>query len=186
MSSEETVVITEEILDKAAEMLVNSYGNVKALTDFLSDLDTINTFGYFTFKGLDRYKRMIFANPAQQETRIEILQILNTSFVQQGINIFSMSSFVAEIYTPLRFDEDLHKTYVNLMPEYKNSILETYGALFIQGMMLRVLSMRIVNLLAPKLVKETEAQSEAEIAKTRKEYIDSLPEGGIVEGVDNE
>ena len=46
--------------------------------------------------------------------------------------------------------------------------------------------MRIVNLLAPKLVKETEAQSEAEIAKTRKEYIDSLPEGGIVEGVDNE
>ena len=186
MSSEEAVVITEEILDKAAEMLVNSYGNVKALTDFLSDLDTINTFGYFTFKGLDRYKRMIFANPAQQETRIEILQILNTSFVQQGINIFSMSSFVAEIYTPLRFDEDLHKTYVNLMPEYKNSIFETYGALFVQGMMLRVLSMRIVNLLAPKLVKETEAQSEAEIAKTRKEYIDSLPEGGIVEGVDNE
>nr|DAF06466.1 MAG TPA: hypothetical protein [Caudoviricetes sp.] len=169
-------VITEEILDKTAIILTESYTNHTNLTAFLAELDSINTFGYFTSKGREKLRSFIYANPALQETRIEILQIMNNAFIQQGITLYGQSAYVAEIYTPLVYDEDLKAAYINLMPEYKEDMLTTYGAIFIQAMMLRVLSVRIINLLKPKLLAKEEANMTKEISKKRSEIIDSLPD----------
>ena len=51
----EIKIITEEILDKTALILTESYADYKKLTAFLADLDSINTFGYFTTKGKNGY-----------------------------------------------------------------------------------------------------------------------------------
>lgn len=172
----EIKIITEEILDKTALILTESYADYKKLTAFLADLDSINTFGYFTTKGKERLRGFIYANPALQETRIEILQIMNNAFIQQGVTIYGQSAYVAEIYTPLIFDDDLKAAYINLMPEFKDDMLSTYGAIFIQSMMLRVLSTRIINLIKPKLVAAEEANANSEKAKIKMELRDQLPD----------
>lgn len=176
MNKIEIKIIDEEILDKTALILTESYTNIKNLTGFLTDLDTINTFGYFTNKGKEKLRGFIYANPALQETRIEILQIMNNAFIQQGVTLYGQSAYVAEIYTPLVYDEDLKAAYINLMPEYKEDMLTTYGSIFIQAMMLRVLSSRIINLLKPKLLATEEANINNEISKKRSELINSLPD----------
>ena len=153
MNNPEIKIIDEEILDKTALILTESYTNIKNLTSFLTD-----------------------ANPALQETRIEILQIMNNAFIQQGVTLYGQSAYVAEIYTPLVYDEDLKAAYINLMPEYREDMLTTYGSIFIQAMMLRVLSSRIINLLKPKLLATEEANINNEISKKRSELINSLPD----------
>ena len=161
MNNPEIKIIDEEILDKTALILTESYTNIKNLTSFLTDLDTVNTFGYFTNKGKEKLRGFIYANPALQETRIEILQVMNNAFIQQGVTLYG---------------EDLKAAYINLMPEYKEDMLTTYGSIFIQAMMLRVLSSRIINLLKPKLLATEEANINNEISKKRSELINSLPD----------
>lgn len=172
----EVKIITEEILDKTAVILVEVFQDNKELVEFLSDLDTVNTFGYFTIKGMKRLDSFIFTNPRQQEARIEILQALNNAFLQQGVNLYSMSAFVAELYTPIMHDPKLREAYIHLMPEYKESILTTYGSIFVQSMMLRTLGVRIANLLLPKRIKHEEEMKAREANRRKTEYISSLPD----------
>ena len=101
---------------------------------------------------------------------------MNNAFIQQGVTLYGQSAYVAEIYTPLIFDDDLKAAYINLMPEFKDDMLSTYGAIFIQSMMLRVLSTRIINLIKPKLVAAEEANANSEKAKIKMELRDQLPD----------
>ena len=172
----EIKLITEEVLDKSATIIVEMFQDNKELVSFLSDLDSINTFGYFTIKGMKKLESFIYTNPRQQEARIEILQALNSAFLQQGVNLYGQSAYVAELYTPIMHDKRLLDAYANIMPEYKDSILTTYGSIFVQAMMLRTLGVRIANVLLPKKLKHEEELRAQEASKIKNEYISSLPD----------
>lgn len=175
--------ITTDMLRRVSKSLYNRTPGSDYLLKFISDVDGINTLGCFTSKGIDKINSTIYSDPFTQEFILNVLSNMYELFLQEAITLEDMSYYVSQLYRPIMEDSTLKETYVNIMPKYNNSILTTYGAVFVEVM--------IFKSLVPHLLNEHVAYSnfvrenDPEIKKVRKEYMDKIL-GNTKEGEDNE
>lgn len=186
MSERLLKIISKEILVNVSETLVDKYQLDNAIWDFIRELNSINTNGCFTIEGKNRIINSVVKDSRTQEVRFEILADVTAAFLQETITLDDMSAFIGQLYRPLEDCTILSVAYNGLLPTYKDSILSTYGATFVQAIMLRTISTHMEKLTVPLLLKQQADQKALELSNKQREYISNLSTGDDEDDINQE